>query len=392
MKKLIDTTIVMFSTADWDNPFWTNKQHVAARLAKLGYRIIYIESIGLRRPGLNKGDASRIFSKLKKIFKMIRRVDSNIWVFTPFVIPFHHWALVRLINRGIFRFSFFLISSFLKSERQWVWTYHPMVNDYLEMLNPKKIIYHSVDDLSAAPRFPKEDILKNEELLLHKADHIFVTSLALKEKYQGQISKTVHYFPNVCDYEHFSKAVSAHLSLPEDIKTIQTPRVGFVGAISHYKVDFELLAELATKRPEWSFVLIGKVGEGDPDTNVEILNLPNIYMIGPKSYADLPQYLAGFDVVLIPCRSNDYTKAMFPMKFFEYLAAEKMIVASDLPALVEFRDLFIQAKDASEFEKGIMQVLNKERLFDEKMRTAAKENTWDSRMIKMLDIVEGGLK
>ena len=380
-------TIIMFSTADWDNPFWTNKQHMAIRLGREGYRVIYIESIGLRRPGLNASDFRRVFSRLKRLTSMLRKVEKNVWIFTPFVIPFHSIPGVRTLNKWILRSSFTIIQKTLGTDETWVWTYHPLVIDYLNFLKPKSLIYHSVDDLSAAPRFPKEDILKAEYELLQIATHIFVTSISLREKYQQQTNTPIYYFPNVADYEHFSLATKASTEVPEDLVKIARPRIGFIGAVSGYKVDFHLIGKVARKRPEWQWILIGKIGEGDPDTDISLLDLPNIHLIGPRAYSELPSYLKGFDVVVIPCNKNEYTKSMFPMKFFEYLAAEKLIVTTEIPSLRDFRSLFIEARDELDFEISIEKVLNNEVKFTDEMRITAQTNTWENRLSKMLSVL-----
>ena len=84
---------IIFSTADWDNPFWTNKQHVSLNLAKRGHKILYIESLGLRAPTLKAQDLSRILKRIFSFFKGARKVHENIWVYSPLVIPFHRFKI-----------------------------------------------------------------------------------------------------------------------------------------------------------------------------------------------------------------------------------------------------------------------------------------------------------
>lgn len=380
--------VIIFSTADWDNPFWTNKQHTAVQLANLGYQVLYIESLGLRRPTVKAHDIGRIGKRLFSFFKGSRNVQKNIWVYSPLVLPFHSIKWVQRLN------SWALLSTlkFLKLKRRFkdavVWTYNPMVLDLAEALKPVLLVYHSVDDLTAAPRLPKEEIEFQEARLLKASDIVFVTSPALYDKYKRMIDGKLHYFPNVADYSHFSRARLPRLEVPEDLMQISRPRIGFVGAISSYKVNFPMLKELASRRPEWNFVMIGKVGEGDPYTDASDLNCSNIHFLGPKPYALLPNYVKGFDVCIIPSLHNNYTKAMFPMKFFEYMAAGKMIVATDLPALKEYQNAFLVAKDADEFIEQIESVLSGQKSFKADMDRLAKQNTWESRLERMLQIIE----
>ncbi len=91
--------IVVLSTADWDNPFWTNKQHVTVELARRGHRVLYIESLGLRQPSVNKKDITRIFRRVMKALKPPKKVKDNIWVWSPLSIPFNKYAIIRKLNK-----------------------------------------------------------------------------------------------------------------------------------------------------------------------------------------------------------------------------------------------------------------------------------------------------
>jgi glycosyltransferase involved in cell wall biosynthesis len=169
---------------------------------------------------------------------------------------------------------------------------------------------------------------------------------------------------------------------------IPAPRLGFIGALSGYKVDFELLRRLAEARPDWSVVLIGKVGEGDPGTDASLLAGPeNIHLLGPRDYKDLPAYLKGFDVALLPSRLNDYTESMFPMKFFEYLAAGVPVVSVDLPALRQFRGAFYLGSTLQRFVAAVEAALAEGEAPKRRRRALAEEQTYERRTEKMMDIL-----
>jgi glycosyltransferase involved in cell wall biosynthesis len=219
------------------------------------------------------------------------------------------------------------------------------------------------------------------------ADVVFVTSLELLDRHKA-INLNTHYLPNVCDYEHFARARDDGLAEPADISSIPPPRIGFVGAVSSYKLDLNLIREIATERSHWSFVFVGEIGEGDPWTNLETLRgLPNVHFMGGRPYADLPAYLKSFDVAILPSALNDYTKAMFPMKFFEYLAAGLPVVSTPLPALAGYESVATFCGDSASFTEAIERNLRDPDANVSGRQKAARENTYAGRTRRMLDIL-----
>jgi glycosyltransferase involved in cell wall biosynthesis len=134
--------------------------------------------------------------------------------------------------------------------------------------------------------------------------------------------------------------------------------------------------------------MIGTEGEGQPSTSTALLRLPNIHLLGTKDYNLLPDYLRGLDLAVQPYRLNDYTSSIFPMKFFEYLAAGKTVISTVLPALKEFSDLYLPAKDKKEFIEAVEKALNGNTPDKTKCLETAKRHTWEKR----LDWMEGLMK
>ena len=380
--------VVMLSTADWDNPFWTNKQHVAVQLAASGYRVFYIDSLGLRRPSASAQDTKRIFRRLQKSVTGPRKVRENIWVWSPFVIPLQKYGLIRRLNR-------FLLSAMLKFyvrktgiKQEILWTYNPLTVHLLNIKGFKKIIYHCVDDIKAQPGMAAKIFEQAEKDLVERSHIVFATSPKLAET-RIVWNPNTYYFPNVADFKHFSKARDVKTIIPDDLLKVPPPRIGFIGAISDYKVDFNLLRCIAKARPDWSLVLIGKVGEGDPWTKTRLFqDIPNIHLMGPRPYSELPCYLKGLDVTILPNVLNEYTESMFPMKFFEYLAAGKPVVSVDLPALREYRNIARIAQSPQDFVRGIDEALKGNIAPLEERIAVAREHTYEKRMHKMLQLVE----
>jgi glycosyltransferase involved in cell wall biosynthesis len=382
-----EKNFIIFSTADWDNPFWTNKQHIASRLAKRGHKVLYIESLGLRTPTIKVQDLSRIIKRIASFFKGARKVDENLWVYSPLVIPLHRFRLIRFINHILlitilkfYKWKFSLTSPV-------VWTYNPIVLKLMKALNPSKMIYHSVDDLSAAPGLNTDVILNEEKKLLAEMDAVFCTSLKIYDHCKTIAVDKAHYHSNVVDYDHFSKA-RLDQPMPEDLKNIPRPLIGFIGALSEYKVDLDLIIKTASEKPDWQWVMIGKAGEGQPGSSIEnIRNVPNIHLLGVKDYKILPQYLHHFDICTIPTPINEYTNSMFPMKFYEFMAAGKPIIARDIDSLKEVRDAHYTYSTQEEFVQLTSKALEEGVINKKLCDKLSQENTWEKRLDKMIGII-----
>jgi glycosyltransferase involved in cell wall biosynthesis len=262
----------------------------------------------------------------------------------------------------------------------------------LELLYVKSqttVIYHCVDEIKAQPGMPSKEIEQSEDRLVQRANHVFVTSEKLYHT-RKQVNSNSYLLPNVADYDHFSKARDGNLAIPGDMATIKKPIIGFVGALSPYKVDFDLLAFVAGVRPDWSIVLIGKVGEGEPGADASRLDAENIHLLGPRPYQDLPAYMQCFNVAIIPATVNEYTNAMFPMKFFEYLAAGKRVVSTNIESLQSYSQYVLLSEERAEFLNNIEKVLKEGNDIGLSERLAlAKDNTYRSRTEKMLAIING---
>ena len=244
------------------------------QLARKGFRVLYVETLGLRRVTFNARDLARIRRRLVKGIRAVRRVQDRIWVYSPLVIPAHGLEIVKRINKSILKGYLHLITRWLGFRSPIIWTYNPLVLDMLPGLRAAMLVYHCVDSLASAPGMPGESLRKAEISLLSDADVVFTTSPELQRRCARAVQERSHYFPNVADFNHFSIARQPG-PIPEELAAIPSPRIGFVGAISSYKVDFDLVAEVARRRPEWNWVMIGQVGEGEPSTDLHKLKLPN---------------------------------------------------------------------------------------------------------------------
>lgn len=382
--------VVLFATADWDEPYWTNKQHTAKTFAQLGWRVLYVESVGLRGPKMGSGkDWKRLWRRLWRGLRSLtlgpRQAEQNIWIFSPLAIPGAHGTrLLGRLNTALVRWP---LQRFLRA-RQWskplVWTYHPFMLDTVKGLGGSKMVYHCVDDLGAVPMIDSAAVNAAEVELLKACDAVFVTNENLLGKCRPFNTNT-HYFPNVVDFDHFSKAHKQG-PLPEDLREIPEPRIVYVGVLSDFKVDFKLIEEVALARPHWHWVIIGTEREGQrSEWMPRLKSLPNIHFLGRKEYRDLPSYLAGVQVGALPTLCNDYTKSMFPMKFYEYLAAGLRVVSTRLEFAqrANFNALHL-ADTAPALLDAVASVLAIGKLSIEESRCLVGANTWAARHKAML--------
>lgn len=378
--------VVLFATADWDMPYWTNKQHTAVHLAQRGHRVLYVESPGMRMPTLAGIDLRRIAGRVRRGLAPIRQVRDNVWVLSPLLLPaMHHLPLAGRLNQAALRAALKRFVKRLGFRRPLVWTYHAYMLDALRGWDHGPIVYHCVDDLGAIPGVDAQGYAGAERALLERADVVFTTSMTLNRRCMRHNPRS-HYFPNVADYEHFARAHDG-APLPADMQAIPEPRIGYVGVLSDFKIDFALLLDAARMRPQWSWVFIGDEREGQRSPRVDALRaLPNVHFLGHRDYAMLPDYLRGMAAGLIPSLVNDYTRAMFPMKYFEYLAAGVPVVATPLD-FARSMPACKTAADAPALVQALSEAIAAGRLSREQSREAVGANTWLARLDAMLDLV-----
>jgi len=387
MNQAKSNEIVIFSTADWATPYWTNKQHIAYRLAKRGWSVLYVETVGLRAPGVGRTDGARLMRRLGGAVASPRPVADRLWVASPLTLPIgHRFAAVRDFNARALSSALEAWLAKLRFRRPVIWTYHPFMLAAIAGIDRTALVYHCVDELAAIPGIDAQAMGVAERALLLAADMVFATSPALRDKCAA-LSQACHYLPNVADIDHFA-AARRPSALPPDLAAIARPRLGYAGALSDFKVDFPLIFNLAKRQPGWQFVLIGeeRAGQRDP-TLRQLRGLANVHMLGWRDYQVLPDYFRGLDLGLLPLQDNSYTRAIFPMKYFEYLAAGLPVVSTELPALRAYGSLHRTADEAG-FAAAISDVLaNRARYTIAPDHPVLREHDWERQLDRMLTLL-----
>jgi UDP-galactopyranose mutase len=207
------------------------------------------------------------------------------------------------------------------------WYYTPMMLPFSRHIDALAVVYDCMDELSAF-KFAPASLLERETELLDEADLVFTGGRSLYEAKRGR-HESVHCFPSSVDCDHFARARTKLID-PADQAMIGRPRLGYFGVIDE-RIDLELIACLANTRPDWSIVMVGPVVKIDEN---DLPRLPNIHWLGGKDYARLPDYLAGWDVALMPFAINEATRFISPTKTPEYLAGGKMVVSTPVADVI----------------------------------------------------------
>ena len=288
-------------------------------------------------------------------------------------------ALRRLIDELVAREAI---------KRYVLWYYTPMALAFTAHLEPEAIIYDCMDELSGFANAPAELKLREAELL-RRASVVFTGGQSLYEA-KRHAHRNIHPFPSSVDVEHFAQARQI-IEDPADQAAIPRPRLGFYGVIDE-RLDIPLLAGIAAARPDWHFVMLGPVVKIDP---ASLPANPNIHYLGSKSYHELPRYLAGWDVALLPFARNDATRFISPTKTPEYMAAGKPVVSTSIrdvvrpygqQGLVRIADAvddFVAACEASLTEDATARVRNAD--------VFLRQTSWDGTWTRMRLLVDAAL-
>ncbi|WP_462382573.1 glycosyltransferase family 1 protein [Pseudomonas sp. Marseille-QA0892] len=272
-----------------------------------------------------------------------------------------------------------------------LWYYTPMSLSFSAHLPRRVTIYDCMDELSAFRGAPPA-LVERERELLAQADVVFTGGVSIWEA-KRQLHDNAHAFPSSVDIAHFA-AARQHPADPPDQAAIPHPRLGFYGVIDE-RFDIDLLSEAATLRPEWQFVMIGPVVKIDP---ASLPRQPNIHYLGGKTYDDLPRYLGGWDVALMPFALNESTRFISPTKTPEYLAGGCPAVSTAITDVVRTygESGVVRIVDSAQsFVDACAEMMDKaadrEQFLAEADRTLG-DMSWDQTQARMNEVIEKCLR
>jgi glycosyltransferase involved in cell wall biosynthesis len=376
-----DASIICFAH-DWKaDP--TSKTHIMRILSEKN-RILWVNSIGWRRPTVTGRDARRIANKLKQVAtESFVRVNPNLHVVSPITVPFPGVPGVAKLNDALLTASIRYFAKRAGLEKPILWTFMPNTVGLVGRLGESKVIYHAVDEYSAFAGVPREAFKRMETELVRRADLVITSADSLCQERRA-LNPCTFMVSHGVDVAHFSRALDPGMTPPPDARGLTSPVVGFFGLIAEW-LDLNLMRELAQRRPDWTFVMVGKA-----TVDVAPLRgLPNVRLLGQKPYDTLPAYCRAFDVGIIPFKIDELTLKVNPLKLREYLAAGLPVVSSDLPEVRKYASLVRLASGTDGYIRAIEAALADRSEVAARARIEAmKHESWDARVEEISELIE----
>lgn len=386
--------VVCLSPQPWRVDLPTNRQQIMARIAQSGHRVLYVETgqfVGRHVAELLRGGDRR--SLLRQLVATETVAPGVRVTKAPTLVPWgHRYRRAARVNSAL---TAWVVRRHVRPDGDpaVLWLYDPCFADCIGRIGERFAVYDCVDDYAeqAGSDGRKRGLVAAyDKLAASRARLVFTTAKGLAERHRTHNPKT-YLVRNVGDFSHFAPAADRSIVAGE-LASMRRPAIGFAGNFLAEKVDFALLDAIASRRPEWTVLLVGPARE-DTTAALERLALrENVLWRGPKAYEDLPRYIAAFDVATIPYLRNTYTQSCFPLKTFEYLAAGKPVVASGLPELEGMNPHVVLADDADSFVSAVERALLQTSESDIAARQEfAAQNTWETRTRRLLELVAAEL-
>lgn len=387
------TRIICFAGAAYDLPAWTNRQHMMSRVSQQ-YPVLYIEPrmwIGKflwqnwRQPKNILSFFTRLFWYEKRGKQLYLKAQWNL-------IPGSRESkIISLFNHYLNRWNVLLTARLLgftnyqlPITKPLVWLYDTEAAQFLSAFKKSFVLYDCVDDHAAQAGMDRNvaRVLEEEKAILARANLVTVTSKRLLEL-KKSLNQNAHLVLNAGDTVAFAPPYEGGM-------VSEGKAFGTVGALDSYKIDFDLIYNVAKQKPDWNFIFIGApvVDNNHATATHQVRSLPNIRFIGSIPHEQVPAYVHQFNICLIPYKASRYNEASFPLKFWEFMATGKPIIASGLPELKEYQHLIKYISSPQEFITAGEQLLANPRQGSAERRTLAQEHSWEKRVEQVLRLIK----
>ena len=340
---------VIIPCIDWHIPLFQRPHQIAAALARRKDSVVFFIPDQYRYDN----------------FCFSQKLSDNMYLFSARAV----WALNRILSGGA------KITVVMCWTRQF---------NLLSRFRYDRLVYEYIDELDLFYYYDK-NMETIHRTLLSKADLTTATAVELYKKAEP-IAKKIIFSPNAADYDFFSRQRNCAPN-PKISGSVGRYSIvlGYYGALAAW-FDYALILEVARRRGDWLFVLVGYDFDGSL-SRLDDAALPNILKIGAQPYRELPSYISGCDVMIIPFLINKVTVATSPVKLFEYMACQKPILTSELPECARYGSVTrYRESDAVDFEQKVLELYAKRRdpEYLELLDREARENTWQERVERIL--------
>lgn len=377
--------IIIFCGQDW---WYHNRAHsdfqLMTRAAK-HRKVLLINSIGMRMP--TPGKSPMPFRRIwRKLGSMLRNVRNPIpdtpgyTVMTPILFPFYGNEKSRAFNAAFIRFQVMRQVRKIGIRNPHIIVTVPTAWDVAKDMPRSSLVYNRSDKHSAFTEADNGLIVALEKKLFAHADGIFYSSRAFMESEKEFAGDRAHFLDHGVDTDHF--APRPRTGKLESLGC-KRPIVGFFGGLDDYVVDFDLLERVAKERPDYNLVLIG-----DATLPMDRLTrYPNVHHLGFRSYQEIPELGADFDISIMPWLDNEWIRNCNPIKLKEYLSLGQEVVTTYFPEVDYYADYVHTAGNHDEFLQRIDAVVAGKLAAGDR-RTLLADATWDARTIELLNVLD----
>jgi glycosyltransferase involved in cell wall biosynthesis len=391
--------LIYFAPGQWDG-LWRNRHQLMSIFARQN-KVLWVE----RRPhlrwvvnGLRTGEL-----KPSEMHASLRCISDNLYVF-----GYPAWAAVsvrapfRQITQAARRRSIqkamralHMRASDNTASAPIVWFSHPRMVDLLDEIPPAGLLlYHVVDEYTAYSGVTPDRrkwLEEREREMAARVDAVVVVSKKLYEA-KRPLNKNTVLVPNGVDYQAYSAAL-ADPQLPTELSVIETPRLGYSGLIGD-RLDLQMLRTLAEGHPKWSLVFLGETRvEQQAEVWQALLALPNVHYLGQVDVSQVPNYLKGFQVGLMPYRLGRESDNISPLKLYDYMATGLPVASMDIPAAREFSAYIHLASETEDFAEAISAALaDTTPSRRHERRQVASQHTWETRVEQLSDLIQTHLQ
>lgn len=391
--------VVCVSVMDWEHPFQSSRHHLMRALAK-NNRVLFVDNqvnpvTALK--GVAHAPMRRKLAAWAGLATNPRPVEENLWVYTPTpVIPMgklrdraSFQRVYRYNQRGLVT-GVRAACEALGFERPILWISFNVLSSegLIGALNERLTVYHCTDEITAMSGM-SPFAGEIESRLLRQADVVFTSSRQLLAD-KGPLNPNSHFVPNGADTELFERALDPAIAPHPVLSGLQGPIIGFAGHMED-RFDFGLMEAVAKAHPHWQIALAGPIAPAQQAAADALARLPNVRFVGLLPRHELPAFLKGVDVAMIPFVHSRQTRAIYPLKLNEYLAAGKPVALTPFADLREFDGLVEVGDGAEAFADAIARAL----VDTPEKRAArvalARSNAWEGRMAQMGEILASAL-